>query len=136
MARKENHVTRIAQLTSKRFPSLSVSEGVEELVRFVLAKQNALEREWFKKNIGDDARDYANTSYFLRTLTNKALGEISHLGRGDIQRHLREKTYPFNSLNKKTRETLLDLPNSWIHGAADWLLSSRKTKRVRQQVRI
>ena len=136
MARKEGLVTRIARSTSNRFPSLSTSgTSTEELVRFILNKRNALERAQRQK-IGDDARDYVNTSDFLRPLSNKALGEIEHMGRGDIHRRLKEKTYPFSQLNKKTRETLLHLPISWIHGATDWLLNNRKLKRASPQVII
>ena len=123
---KESRIQRITRLTSKRFQSLSTSGiSTEELVRFVLNKRSELDRTQRQK-IGDDARDYVNTSDFLRPLSNKALSEIEHLGRGDIHRHLKDKTYPFSRLNKKTREILLHLPNSWIHGAADWLLRSRQ----------
>ena len=144
MARKEGRVSRIARLTSKRFPSLSTPAGtefgvtrasVEQIVRFVLTTRNRLDRTERDK-IGDDARDYVNTSDFLRPLSDKALGEIKHMGRGDIHRRLKEKTYPFSRLNKKTREILLHLPNSWVHGAANWLLNARKLKRADPQVII
>ncbi len=135
MARKESNVTRIVRLTSERFPSLTdAGISAEELVRFVLTKRNQLARlSWVK--IGDDNRDYMNTAVFLLPLSDKALKEIENLGRGDIQRHLREKTYPFSRLDTKTRERLLHLPNSWVHGAADSLLAGRKRRRVPADVR-
>ncbi|OGZ95617.1 MAG: hypothetical protein A3I44_03900 [Candidatus Sungbacteria bacterium RIFCSPLOWO2_02_FULL_51_17] len=76
--------------------------------------------------IGDDARDYMNTGSFLVVLSSGALGEIMRLGGGDMKRRLEEKTYPFSRLNKKTRETLLHLPASWVRGGAGWLLAGRK----------
>lgn len=140
MAREETKVQKIARLTCHRYPFFGqfTKKGgvdVEDLVRFILAKSSKLESAQRHK-IGDDARDYINTSDFIRSLSNKALGEIAHLGRGDIHRHLREKTYPFARLNKKARETLLHLPNSWIHGAADWLLRTRQIESNGPQVRI
>lgn len=126
MSRKETPVQKIGHSVSKRFPSLSATKiDTSELVRFILTKRGALKRVGRHK-IGDDARDYVNTSDFLRPLSNKALDEISHLGRNDIHRRLREKTYPFSRLDKKAREILLHLPNSWVHGAADWLLNNRR----------
>lgn len=121
MARKETCVQIIARSVSERFPLRGVN--IEQLVRFVLAKRNALESARRQKT-GDDARDYMNTAFFLRSLSNKELIEITNLSRGDIHRHLREKIYPFSRLNQNTRETLLHLPNSWVHGAAEWLLAT------------
>lgn len=140
MARKETRVQRIVRLTAKHFPSFGNGTNTEEIfpssfkagvrigevVRFVLAKQSAIESAERQK-IGDDARDYINTSIFLNPLSNKALAEIAHLGRNEIHRRLRDKTYPFSRLDKKTRETLLHLPSSWVHGAANWLLDARRT---------
>jgi len=123
MTKKESRVTRIARLTLKQFPSLSASgTNVIELVRFVLAKRAKIERS-HREKIGDDVRDYINISYFLRPLSKKALAHITTLGSRDTHRRLEEKVYPFSPLNKKTRETLLHLPNSWIHGAANRLLA-------------
>jgi hypothetical protein len=137
MARKESHVIKIARATSKRFPFLSISgTDVDGLVRFILAKRNALEKEWFKKNIGDDARDYMNSAYLLEPLSNETLSEIENLGYRDIRRRLKEKIYPFSRLSKKSREILLSIPNSWIHGSADWLLKTRRLKSSSAQVRI
>ena len=124
MPRKESRVTKIVRLTSMRYPSLY---GVEEIVRFVLAKLSALENSERRK-IGDDARDHINTAYFLNSLSDKALCEIGYIGRNEIHRRLRKKIYPFSRLNKKTREILLHLPNSWVPGAADRILRFRKAK--------
>jgi len=126
VVQKETRVQRIARLSSKRFPSLSTSNtDVCQLVCFVLAKRSELERAQLLK-IGDDARDYMNTGSFLVVLSSGALGEIMRLGGGDMKRRLEEKTYPFSRLNKKTRETLLHLPASWVRGGAGWLLAGRK----------
>lgn len=136
MARKESSVTKIGRLTSKRFPSLSGSgPGMEILVRYILSKQRAIERAQRQK-IGDDVRDYMNTSYFIRRLSGKALGKIIRLKRNKIRKHLRSNAYPFSRLNKKTRETLLHLPNSWIYGSANWLLQTRKTRLRRSYYKI
>lgn len=140
MARKKTRVQIIARLTAKRFPSsytnylfspktYEFKDGVdiEQVVRFVLVKRNAIERAWRKKNNpGTDARDISYTSGLLKPLSSKALGEIGHLGQRDIHWRLRVKTYPFSQLNKGTREKLLHLPNSWIHKGAQWQLNSRK----------
>ncbi|OGN13819.1 MAG: hypothetical protein A3J47_03755 [Candidatus Yanofskybacteria bacterium RIFCSPHIGHO2_02_FULL_43_22] len=128
MFRKESPVQKIARLTSNQFPSLSTSgTNVDQLIRFVLAKRSALESAKRKKaDPGNDARDVSMTSGLLKTLSNKALGEIADLGRSDIHRRLQEKTYPFSRLNKKTRETLLYLPNSWVRDGAVWQLNLRK----------
>ena len=136
MPRKETRVQKITRLTLRRFPSLSV-DGINarEIVSFILAKRNSIERSELSK-IGDDARDYVNTSYFLKPLSDKAIMEIGNLGRNEIRRRLREKIYPFSRLNKKTRETLIHLPNSWVHGAAAWLLNARMLKRAGPQIRI
>jgi len=125
MHRRETCAEKIARSAIKRFPSISTSEtDVEQLVRFVLAKRNALERLQLQK-IGDDARDYANTSYFLRRLSKKALVKIPHLKRSEIRQRLKKRAYPFLRLSQKTQAMLLHLPTSWIYGSANWLLSSR-----------
>ncbi len=121
---------RVTRLTSNKFRPLryalsNVGIDVEQLIRFILIKRNALENAQLR-GVGDDARDYMSTAYFLRSLSRKALNEIVNSGQGDIRRRLKEKTYPFSRLNKQTREALLHLPNSWIHGGADWLLNAGK----------
>ena len=129
---KETCVQRIVRLTAKRFPVLPVRTDVDRFVRFVLAKRNAIERAQRKKaDPGNDARDISMTSGLLRPLSSRALSEIADLGRGDIHRRLEEKTYPFSRLNKKTRETLLHLPNSWVHEGAVWQLNLRRSKTAR-----
>ena len=126
MARRETDLDKIIRLAKDKFPYL---EGVDarSLIHFILAKKNRLRRSRIKY-IGDDARDYMNSSYFLRNLSDKALSEIEHLGVYSIKRRLKEKTFPFSVVNRKDRETLLHLPNSWIHGAAEWILNSSKPK--------
>ena len=149
VALKETLVQKIVRLTAKRFSSSqsdeamgnnlhSISSGplqfetrvdIEEVVRFILAKRNAMESARRKKAYpGNDARDISYTSGLLKPLSSQALDEIEHLGRGDIHRHLREKTYPFSRLNKETREKLLHLPNSWVHEGAHWQLNFRRSK--------
>lgn len=131
--RKETLVQKISISTARRFTSLSLAgTNVEDLVRFILNKQTALKKAWFKKYIGDDARDYINTAYFFEPLSNRALGKIVNLKRSDIRRRLKDKSYPFSRLNKKNREILLTLPNSWIYGSAKWLLDSRKRRNLGQ----
>lgn len=136
MARKESHVEKIARLTAKRFPSLSTSrKDVLQLVRYVLALRIKLARIEGQK-IGNDARDIIYTSGLLIPLSDKALEEIKNFGRNEIHRRLRQKSYPFSRLDRKTREKLLRLPNSWIHEAANHLLRARRLKKESPQVRI
>ncbi len=128
MAQKETRVQKIVRLTSKRFPSLSTSgTDIEELVRFILAKRNGLEKVR-RQNIGDDYRDrdYANTAYYLMALSSKALDKIAHIKRNEIRQRLRNKAYPFSRLNKESRETLVYLPTSWVYGSALLLLQARQ----------
>ena len=133
MARRETRVQRIVRLTAKRFPVFSIGTDFEKMIRFVLAKRNSLESARRKKaDPGDDVRDYANSSFFLAPLSNRALGKIACLKRNEIRQRLRNSTYPFSKLNQKTRGALLHLPNSWVHGAAEWLLDNR---RVRTQLK-
>ena len=40
--------------------------------------------------------------------------------------NFRNKVYPFSRLNKKAREMLLFIPNSWVLGSANWLLDARR----------
>lgn len=130
MSRRESDTLKIARLTSKRFPSLSTAgTNVGELVRFILAKRSALKKAQRPK-IDDDFRDYINTSYFLSPLSTKALNEIKNMSRGDIRHHLKGKIYPFSRLSRKTRESLLHLPNSWVQGAANWLLPDRRQSEI------
>lgn len=127
MIRRKTDAAKIISMTVKRFPSLSTSEiSVSKLVRFVLAKQGALERKRFRKNIGDDARDYMNTSYFLVRLSKRSLHEISGLRCREMQRRLKEGFHPFSRLSIKNRNILLHLPASWVYGSANWLLNSRR----------
>lgn len=126
MARKESHTTRIARLTSKRFPSLStVGTGVEELVRFVLAKKNALESAQRQK-IGNDAKDVSFTAGLLEPMSSLALGTIQNLKQREVRQRLTNKARPFSRLSKATREKLLYLPISWVREGALWQLSLRK----------
>lgn len=122
---RESRAERIARLTVKQFPSLLASGvNVQQLVGFVLTKRNTLERLRLQK-IGDDAPDYANTTYFIRRLSKKDLVAVSHLKRSEIRQRLTKGTSPFSRLSKKARETLAYLPTSWVYGSADWLLRSR-----------
>jgi len=126
MARRESSVVRIAHSTSKRFPSLSTSgTSIEELVRFVLAKHNALENTERKK-IGNDARDISFTAGLLRPLSNRVLGTVKNLKQKELRSRLKNKAHPFSRLNKMTREQLLHLPISWIREGALWQLKSRR----------
>ena len=119
---RETDTVKIARSVVKRFPSLSTAgTGAHELVRFILAKRSALSRSRLQK-VGDDARDYINSAYFLRLLSKKALGEISQLKRGEMRQRLKAGAYPFSPLSKKDRESLLSLPSSWIYGSAQWRL--------------
>ena len=132
MTQKETRVQKIMRLTAQRFPEFAKRVervDIERIIRFVLAKRNSIESARRKKAYpGNDARDISYTSGLLMPLSSRALGEIEHLGRGDIHRHLREKTYPFSRLNKETREKLLHLPNSWVHEGAHWQLNFRRSK--------
>ena len=135
MVRREGRIARIARLTSKRFPSLSASGGidfgvmradVEQIVRFVLTTRDRLESR-NRKKIGNDARDISYTSALLESLQDKALQKIPDLREREIRKQLRNKAYPFSRLNKETRERLLHLPISWIREGAQWQLNSRKS---------
>ena len=124
MIQRETTSVKIARSAVKRFPSLSTAgTDVHELVRFVLAKRSTLDRLRLGK-IGDDARDYMNSAYFLRRLSKKALAEISQLKRSEIRRRLKTGAYPFSSLSQKDLEALLHLPSSWVYGSASWRLRS------------
>ena len=125
MAKREADIDKIVRLVMNKFTYLA-GVNVRPLVSFVLAKKNSLRRSRVK-DIGDDARYYMNSAYLLRNLSIKALAEIEYLGPGDIKRHLKEKTFPFSGVSRKDRDSLLHLPNSWVHGAAEWLMNSRKS---------
>lgn len=141
MAGKETRLQKIVRLTAKRFPSFGggkISAGnpishalknapptfaagvdIEQVVSFVLAKRNAIERAR-RQNISDDARDHANTAGYLNPLSSKALCKITQLKDREIRQRLKDNVYPFSRLSKKTREMLLHLPGSWVRGGASW----------------
>lgn len=148
MARKETRVQKIVRLTADEFhsfgggkltsnnpiaqvlkdepPSFAAGVDIEQVVRFVLAKRNAIESAWRQKSYpGDDARDYINNSDLLRPLSSKLLREIECLGRREIRRRLKKRCRPFSRLNKKTRDVLLYIPSNWVLGAARCLLDIR-----------
>lgn len=147
MARKETCVEKIVRLTAERFPSSfssSFSEllnlsyapapprfgeevNIEQVVRFVLAKQNELkksERQKKRQKIGNDARDISYTSELLKPLTSKAVETIRHLKQREIRKQLKNNGYPFSQLSKETREKLLHLPISWVREGAQWQLNT------------
>ena len=147
VARKETRVEKIVRLTAKRFPSSqsdeamgnhlhSISSGplrfetevdIEEVVRFVLAKRNAIENARQKRaDPGNDARDISYTSGLLKPLSGMALHAVQQLKQKEIKQKLVNKNYPFSQLNKEIREKLLHLPTSWLHEGAHWQLNSRK----------
>ncbi len=130
MARKETRVQRIVRLTAKKFSTLAEEVIIEQVVRFVLAKRNAIENAQRQK-VGDDARDYVNTSCFLKPLSSRDLDEITHFKHSEIRQRLRNNDYPFWRLNKKTRETLLSLHSSWVREGANWLLDVRGSRPTR-----
>jgi len=125
MSRKETKVQKIVRLTVGRYPELQKRVSVEELVRFVLAKRNVLERREQAK-IGDDARDYMNNAYLINSLSDKDLGVILNLKFSEIGKKLKNKTYPFAFIDSDYRDKLLHIPPRWIHGSAKWLLETRK----------
>lgn len=127
MAQKETRVQKIVRSTLKHFPIFPARVDAERVVRFILAKRSALERA-ARQKIGIDARDILHTSELLEPLSTNSLGTIQHLKQREVRYRLKNKAYPFSRLNKKTREMLLCLPNSWIREATDWLLAARRAK--------
>jgi hypothetical protein len=145
--RKETHIQKIVRLAAKQFASFGGGKltpgnpisaaladqrpvfaggvDIEQVVRFVLAKRNALEYAKRQKT-GDDARDYVNPAFLLSGLSNKALNSILRLKRREIKTALKEPVYPFSLLSKETRETLSRLPASWILGGTKRTLDFRK----------
>jgi hypothetical protein len=145
--RKETRIQKIVRLVARRYPSFGngkIVEGnqlsveladqspvfaggvdIEEVVRFILSRRNAVNYAR-KKKTGDDMRDYANTASYLRPLSKQMLTDILGLNRKEIQSTLVLATYPFFKLSNKSRETLRNLPTNWIYGAANWLLRSQE----------
>ncbi len=136
MIKKETRVQKIVRLTAKHFslfgnepptfaaPIFAAGVDIERVVRFILAKQNALERAGRAK-IGNDARDILYTSGLLKPLSSEALGKVPYLRRREIVEQLRNKAYPFSRLSKKKIGVLLHLPPSWIREGALWQLNVR-----------
>ncbi len=130
MTRKETCVQKNVCLTAKRFPSITYAAGVnvEEVVRFVLAKRNAIESIRLKKNNpGDDERDISYASWLLRSLSSKALETICKLKPRELRDQLKDHRYPFSSLKNETREKLSHIPISWITKGAQRRLNPRKS---------
>ncbi len=126
MVQKETRTQIIVRLTSRRFPLLATSRvNVEQLIRFVLAKRNALESAQQQK-IGNDARDISYTAGLLKPISIKGLRMVQSLKQREVRQYLMKSIYPFSTLNKKTREKMLHLPISWIREGALWQLESRK----------
>ena len=154
--RKETRIQKIVRLTAKRFPSFGNNKivignpisaalaghppqfagGVDigQVVRFVIARNNRLLRAHIDDH-GDDQRDYANTTYYYRRLSSKALELISHLKPREMKIRLRDADYPFNRIGVSDREILLNLPTSWIYGSATLLLRTKKFNRTHPTTR-
>jgi len=157
MARKESPVQKIVRLTAKRFPSFGggkISMGnplshvlrndyptfaagvdIELVIRFVLAKHNAIKNAQRPK-IGDDARDYMNHAYLLTSMSDQHLEDLSYLKRREMRKLLRSRIYPFHSLHPKDIERLVHLPTAWIYGAASYLQYVRKRKGSKNRINV
>mgnify|MGYP001614981158 CR=1 FL=1 len=147
MAQKETRVQKIVRLTAKQFPSFgggklatnnpishalknepptfAAGVDIEQAVRFILVKRNAIESVGRKK-IGNDARDIAFTAGLLSFSSNKVLCTIRSLSQKEIRQRIRSRIYPFSGFCKEKIETFSNLPVSWVREGAQWQLDNRK----------